>query len=345
MTKPIRVLVVDDSAFARKVVREMLHGPDIEVIGIARDGLEALEKIAALKPDVITLDLVMPNLDGLGVLNALPEEDAPRVVIVSISSEESDIGIAALQAGAVSLVQKSTALATDQLYELEHDLRRAVVQAASARSRRRPAFGGVIASPARHTLECELVVIGTSTGGPQALTALLSALPEDFPVPLAIALHIPAGYTAELAQRLDRSCQISVAEASEGLELRPGLAVLARGGSHLHLARRGDRLVAHLDSEPQHAPHAPSVDVLFESAAARLGSAVLGVVLTGMGNDGLHGAKAIRAAGGRVLAEAERSCVVYGMPRVVQEAGLCTEVAALEDMAVTIARHLGPLRS
>jgi two-component system, chemotaxis family, protein-glutamate methylesterase/glutaminase len=344
VSAPIRVLVVDDSAFARKVMREMLHEPDMLVVGIARDGLEALEQIAELKPDVITLDLMMPNLDGLGVLRALPAEGAPRVVVVSISSEESELGVAALQAGAITVVQKPTALATEQLYELEGELRRAVIAAAAARSQPpRAVHAANVAFPA-HALDCELVAIGTSTGGPQALTELLAALPQNFPVPLAIALHIPAGYTEELAQRLDRACQIDVLEATEGLVLRPGLAVLARGGAHLQLTRSAGRLAVQLSPEPRSEPHAPSVDVLFESAVDQLGAAVLGVVLTGMGSDGLRGARAIRAAGGRLLAEAERSCVVYGMPRVVKEAGLCDAEAALEDMALAIARHLGPER-
>ncbi len=340
MSAKVRVLVVDDSAFARKVMREMLHEPDIEVVGTARDGLEALEQVAELKPDVITLDLVMPNLDGLGVLRALPEEGAPRVVVVSISSEESELGVAALQAGAVTVVQKPTALATAQLYELEGELRRAVLEAAEARARPPRTVHAPVAPPLAEDLDCELVVIGTSTGGPQALTELLTALPKSFPVPIAIALHIPAGYTEELAQRLNRSCEIEVVEASPGLPLLPGRAVLARGGLHLHLTRSAGRLTAHLDPEPRRETHAPSVDVLFESAVGQLGGAVLGVVLTGMGSDGLRGARAIRAAGGRVLAEAERSCVVYGMPRVVMEAGLCVAEAQLEDMALAITRHI-----
>jgi len=338
VSAPIRVLVVDDSAFARKVVREMLHEPEMLVVGIARDGLEALEQIAALKPDVITLDLMMPNLDGLGVLRALPQEDPPRVVVVSISSEESELGVAALQAGAVTIVQKPTALAT----ELEDELRRAVIAAAAARTRPARAVHAASVPLPAHALDCELVAIGTSTGGPQAITELLAALPENFPVPIAIALHIPAGYTEELAQRLDRSSKIDVVEATDGVVLRPGLAVLARGGVHLHLTRSVGKLAARLSPEPRSEPHAPSVDVLFESAVGQLGAAVLGVVLTGMGSDGLRGARAIRSAGGRVLAEAERSCVVYGMPRVIKEAGLCVAEAALEDMALAIARHLGP---
>ena len=338
--KPIRVLIVDDSAFARKVLRETLQRPEFQVVGIARDGLEALEQIAALKPDVITLDLVMPNLDGIGVLQALPPLDAPRVVVVSISNEESQLGVQALQAGAVRIVQKPTSLATDQLYELGDELVGAIKEAALARH---VALGRSLAMPVpldETRVIHKLVVIGTSTGGPQALTRLLADLPKDFPLPLAIALHIPPGYTEELAKRLDHSSAIDVVEATDGLQLRPGLAVLAQGGKHLRISPVRSGLYVKVDAYKAGELHAPSVDVLFETAAERLGAGVLGVVLTGMGSDGLRGASAIHASGGSILTEAEASCVVYGMPAVVKEAGLSREQARLEHMALTIVRHL-----
>lgn len=337
---PIRVLIVDDSAFARKVLREILKPPEFEVVGIARDGLEALEQIAALKPDVITLDLVMPNLDGIGVLQALPRLGAPRVIVVSISNDESQLGVEALQAGAVRIVQKPTALATDQLYELADELVRAVKEAAIARHLPlQPAMPRHVSLPGAAVTQ-KLIVVGTSTGGPQALTHLLGALPVHFPLPLAIALHIPAGYTYELAQRLDRISALDVVEAESGMPLRPGLAVLAQGGKHLRISSARHGLFVEVDNERAGEPHAPSVDVLFESAAARVGAGVLGVVLTGMGSDGLRGAQAIHAQGGRILTEAAASCVVYGMPSAVKEAGLSREEARLEHMAATIVRHL-----
>ena len=340
MSKAIRVLVVDDSAFARKVLREVLTGPELEVVGIARDGLEALEQIALLKPDVITLDLVMPNLDGLGVLRALPKENAPRVIVVSISNQESQLGAEALQLGAVTIVQKPTALATEQLYELADELTSAIKLAARARSFSPPGSRVLPAPPNLRATRCGLVVIGTSTGGPHALTALLAALPADFPVPIAIALHIPFGYTEELAKRLDRGSALEVREAENGLAMRAGRAVLARGGMHLKLSHAQGGLSVLVGREPLGEPHAPSVDVLFESAAERVGAAVLGVVLTGMGSDGLRGAQRIHAAGGQIVTEAEASCVVYGMPGVVKQAGLSNAEAPLEDMAALIARHL-----
>lgn len=338
--KPARVLVVDDSAFARKVLRQLLSGSaGVEVVGTARDGLEALEKIAELKPDVITLDLVMPNLDGLGVLEHLPAEDAPRVIVVSVSDADTELGAAALQAGALDIVRKPTALATQQLYELHDELVRKVLLAAEARSPRplgvaQPA--AISSSRRRH----DIIVLGTSTGGPQAITRLLAALPGDLPVPLLIALHIPAGYTEALAARLDTICPLEVREAEAGLVLRPGLVVLARGGAHLQLVGDGDHVELALEHRLGAFAHAPSVDLLFQSAAARYAARTLGVVLTGMGDDGLVGARAIHAAGGTVLTESERSCVVYGMPRCVKEGGYSSAEATIEMMAAEIVRQL-----
>jgi len=185
-----------------------------------------------------------------------------------------------------------------------------------------------------------VVLIGTSTGGPQALTRILKALPANFPAPIAIVLHIPVGFTAPFAERLNAECAIEVLEAEEGLQLRPGRAVLARAGIHLQLTMTGDSLIAHLDALPADSVHRPSVDVLFESAARCLGERALGVVLTGMGSDGLAGARAITTAGGQVLTETEASCVVYGMPRVIKEAGLSVAEAPIERMVAAITSRI-----
>lgn len=342
----IRVLVVDDSAFSRKVIRECLSDSgDIEVVGIARSGLEALEKIAELSPDVITLDLVMPDLDGVGVLRALSAENAvrpaPRVVVVSVSGVNSELGLEALQSGAVDLVQKPTALANDRLYELRADLvskvrAAAVARPARARSAQGPTPAATVVAPS-HGMQA--IVIGSSTGGPQALSRVLAAIPGDFPLPLAIALHIPAEYTEAMARRFDRSCAIDVAEAYDGLEMRPGLAVLARGGSHLRLQRLDARVIARVEAFPV-MPFYPSVDVLFRSAAEAYSGCVLGVVLTGMGTDGLDGARAIRAAGGRIVTESESTAIVYGMPQAVHAAGLANAEVPLDSMVDEILRQL-----
>ncbi len=344
MTAPIRVLVVDDSAFARKVMREVLSAdPAIEVVGIARDGLDALEMIGTHRPDVITLDLLMPNLDGLGVLQALRVARGPRVVVVSTNDEESDLVIQALQAGAVEFVHKPTALATDRLYELAAELVAKVKIAGAAKpppSSPPPVAPAEAKASLEATSAINAVVIGTSTGGPQALTQLLAGLPRDLRVPVGIVLHIPIGYTSALARRLDELSPMDVVEASEGLTLRPGLVVLARAGIHMRLVREEDVVRVRLDVAPLGTPHRPSVDVLFESAAQAYRAEVLGVVLTGMGQDGLQGARALHEAGGTIFTESPSSCVVYGMPRAVAEAGLSHRSVPLDRMAAAIKRAL-----
>lgn len=341
--RSLRVLIVDDSAFARRVLRQALERePSIEIVGLAGDGLEALEKIALLEPDVVTLDLVMPDLDGIAVLNELQARAAaPRVIVVSFSDEQSDLVVRALQLGAVDFVKKPTALATDRLYELSAELVAKVK--AAARARAPSLLAGEPASRRPQSVAASrrrILTIGTSTGGPQALTRLLAQLPVEFPVPIAIALHIPGEYTEALAQRLDAGCALHVVEARDDLELQPGLVVLAKGGWNLEIERRGARSVARVTPPASDALHVPSVDVLFQSAARAWGPAVLGMVLTGMGEDGLSGARAIVAAGGEVLTEGEASCVIYGMPRRIAEEGLSVEQVPLDEMVGAVVRRL-----
>jgi two-component system chemotaxis response regulator CheB len=332
----LRVLVVDDSAFTRKVLRESLTARgDIEVVGIARDGLDALEKIAHLAPDVITLDLVMPNLDGLGVLRALQSlASPPAVVVVSTEEEDGERGVAALVAGAFDLVHKPTALPLDQLYELGDELVRKVL--AAGESGRRPLSAGPAVLAAKgfgNGVGTAMVVLGASTGGPHAIGALLRALPADFPAPVAIVVHLPPGYTEAFAKRLDGECALEVREAEHRMPLAAGRVIVARAGVHMRLHSWQDGFRVDLGQAPYDSLHRPSVDVLFESAAEQVGARTLGVVLTGMGNDGLLGSRAIHAAGGRILAEAASSCVVYGMPRCVFEDGIAYAEAPLDRMA------------
>jgi len=366
-TSPYRVLVVDDSAFARKVLREIL-GRDarLEVVGFARDGLDALEKIDELKPDVITLDLMMPELDGVGVLEVLAtrkDEDRnqarPRVVVVTMTDMASEKGVAALAAGAFEVVHKPTALATDRLYELDRELIEKVVLAARTPASRVALLRGAGAVAAAKptppplvipttttnsaTHATRLVVIGTSTGGPRALTEVLAALPASFPLPIAAVVHMPEGYTNAFAARLDAQCALHVIEADEGQRLEPGTVTLGRAGVHFRIRSSGENSVptaslVSLSSRDRGdaSIHRPSVDVLFESAVEALGRSVLGVVLTGMGNDGLAGARKIHSAGGQLIVEAESSCVVYGMPRAVAEANLGAFETPLDHVARAI---------
>jgi len=343
VTERIRVLVCDDSAFARKVLRDVLaRDPGIEVVGAARDGLDALEKIAALRPDVITLDLVMPNLDGLGLLEELAP-DGPRVVVVTSSAEDSELVVRALQAGAITAIHKPTALATDRLYDVADEVLAAVRLAAGARpSGSAPPEAPRWTAPPRSDARVDLVAIGASTGGPRAITRVLEGLPGTFPAAIAIVVHMPIGYTDAFARRLDELCPLEVLEARAGLELRPGRAVIARAGMHLGFERVGAEVHATLGVRPLETPHRPAVDVLFQSAAHVYGDRVLGVVLTGMGNDGLAGAREIRRVGGDVIVESVSSCVVYGMPRSVADAGLASAEGDISAIASMISERVGP---
>lgn len=340
MTPRPRVLVVDDSAFARTVLSRILTAHDIDVVGTARDGDEALAQIGALDPDVVTLDLTMPGLDGLGVLRAIAGRTRPRVLVVSIASIDTDRAVEALALGAVDLVTKPTALASARLHDLTDELVAKVTAIAGGHTRTVPvpSIAPPAALPPRPLARAALIMIGTSTGGPQALTRIITGLPPGLAAPVAIALHIPAGYTEALAARLDKLTPLTVVEASDGLELRPGLVALARGGLHLRIERTGGQLVARLSPLPIRT-FVPSVDELFASGAAAAAAGALGVVLTGMGDDGLAGARAIAAAGGSLLTEAEASCVVYGMPRCVFEAGLGADSVPLDQMALTIGKR------
>ncbi len=344
MNRVIRVLIVDDSAYVRKVLKQMLsRSPFIEVVGAARDGEEALDLVERLDPDVVTLDLIMPRMDGLSFLRAQMARQPVPVVIVSIASEGGETALQALDAGAIDFVQKPTALATDRVFEISSELIDKVKAAASVpRTRLRPAptrelppVRAFVREPRARLVD--IVVLGISTGGPQALRSMIPQLPADLPVPLAMVLHMPVGYTELYARRLDEISPLKVVEASEGDSVQPGVALLAPAGRHLTFRRRADgTVVAHLDARPFDSPHRPSVDVLFQSAAEVFHDRVLGVVMTGMGSDGKYGAAWIKSQGGMVLTEAEETCVVYGMPRSVVEAGFSDRSAPLDQLAETI---------
>lgn len=341
MNDVIRVLVVDDSAFVRKYLRQMLErSPFIEVVGTARNGAEALELVDRLKPNVVTLDLNMAGCDGVAFLKAQMERRPLPTIVVSMAARDGQQVLDALDAGAVDFVQKPSGLANERILEIADDLIAKIKAAAVARL---PLTTLAHSHPVpvqieKQQVSTDIVVIGISTGGPQALRYLIPRLPREFPVPIVIVMHMPPGYTQLFAQSLNEIANLEVREATEGEVLRAGTVLLAPAGLHLTFDRRENGTIGtHLDIHPLDSPHRPAVDVMFQSAAEVFASRTLAIVMTGMGADGTRGAAWIKARGGRVFAEAEESCVVYGMPRSIVEAGLCDKSVPLAKMAVAIA--------
>jgi two-component system, chemotaxis family, protein-glutamate methylesterase/glutaminase len=349
MTGIVKVLVVDDSAYVRKVVTSMLsRSPFLEVVATARDGREALELVEERHPDLVTCDLNMPDMDGVAFIREQMSRRRLPIVVMSVANASGEQVLAALEAGAVDFVHKPTALASERLMDVADELIQKVKLAATASFRavgsadvpaspevvRRP----FVARPGAAPLD--IVVLGISTGGPQGLKSVIPHLPADLPVPVAIVLHMPVGYTELYAKKLNELCALDVVEAREGDAIVAGRVFLAPAGRHLSFRSAGAGVVAHLDVRPLDTPHRPAVDVLFQSAADVFGERTLGVVMTGMGADGRAGSSWIKAKGGRILTEAESSCVVYGMPRSVVEAGLSDACVPLERMAEAIMEHL-----
>ena len=345
MDRVLKVVVIDDSAYVRKVVREILsRSPFVEVVGTARDGREALDVVERLEPDVVTCDLIMPELDGVGFVREQMQRRPVPIIIMSIANETAEAALTALDAGAIDFVQKPTALASEKIFEVSSELIEKVKAAGNIMLSKLPT-ATVPASPVKSAPAAsingshavDLVTIGISTGGPQALKRLIPQLPEDFPVPIVMVMHMPIGYTEMYAAKLNELCPLEVREAAEGDEVKAGRVFLAPAGRHIKFVRDASgKVFVHLDAKPFDSLHRPSVDVLFQSAAEVYGKRLLGVVMTGMGSDGKLGAAWIKSKGGLIFTEAESSCVVYGMPSVVLEAGLSDRSVALEEMAGAI---------
>jgi two-component system, chemotaxis family, protein-glutamate methylesterase/glutaminase len=345
MNRIIRTLIVDDSAFVRKVVREMLsRSPYIEVVGAARDGQEALEMVEQLNPDVITCDLMMPRMDGIEFVREQMRRRPLPILILTALEEGGEKALQAMEAGALDIVQKPTALANDKLLEIQEDLVEKIKAVALVPPKRLQSPAAPEKSIKRSrppTGLTKIVVIGISTGGPQALRFLLPQFPADFPVPIAVVLHMPVGYIQMFAQKLDEISKLEIREVQEGDKLEAGKVYFAQAGRHFFLRRQSEStVVAELPLTPVAGVHRPAADLLFQSAADCYGSGVLGIVMTGMGDDGKRGAAWIKSQGGTILTEAEESCVIYGMPRSVVEAGLSDGSASLEKMAEKIMETL-----
>jgi two-component system chemotaxis response regulator CheB len=342
MNSVLRVLVVDDSAYVRKTIKQILsRSPFLEVVGAARDGAEALEMVEQLNPDVVTCDLIMPGIDGVAFVKEQMARKPIPIVIVSIASESGELALTALDAGAIDFVQKPTALATEKIFEVSDELVEKVKAAATVSMKQAlapaPAPLSQQSTPIAGSGMTDVVVLGISTGGPQALKYLIPQLPANISVPIAVVMHMPVGYTDMYARKLNEMSAVKVVEARQGDALEPGVVMIAPAGRHLSFRRQDHGPVTtHLDLRPFDTPHRPSVDVLFQSAAEVFRGRTLGVVMTGMGSDGKQGAAWIKAQGGTVFTEAEESCVVYGMPCSVVEAGLSDRSVPLSQMAEAI---------
>jgi two-component system chemotaxis response regulator CheB len=340
--RPIRVLVVDDSAFMRKVLVKMLEPyDDIEVVATAMDGVFALEKLERAKPDVVTLDLEMPRMDGRTALQRIVDDFQLPVILVSAhTSKGARATFEGLAAGAVDFVTKPKRIFTTPLESLGSDLAQKIRTAAKAKVRkpalRPPELRALRAhSPEEAPKEApatKVVAIAVSTGGPNALTLLLSQVRGDYRPGILIVQHMPEGFTAQFADRLSKLASIGVREAQDGDIVASGVALIAPGGRHMEIVRASGTLLVRLSFAPPVRGHRPSADILFQSVAKNVGARALGMIMTGMGEDGAEGLLAIHAAGGHTLAQDEASSVVYGMPRAAIERGAVDKVLSLSEM-------------
>ncbi|BDU68677.1 chemotaxis response regulator protein-glutamate methylesterase of group 2 operon [Geothrix oryzae] len=366
MTATIRILVVDDSPFMRKSLQKMLEeAPDLRVVATARDGVDALEKIQEHQPDIVTLDIEMPRMDGLTCLKKImADHPMPVLMVSSLTQEGAQATLDALSIGALDFIPKESSFASMSILQIQHDLQEKVRRlATSPRFHRLPGGAPHPAPPAAApapvkpaaappvraavpagtslpaTPQADLLVLGSSTGGPKALQDILPALPASLPVPCLIVQHMPSTFTKPFADRLDGLCQVHVKEAEQGEPLKAGTVYIAPGGLHMTYGTRTPKGCIELSSEPMSSLHRPSVDVLFMSVAELFHGQALATILTGMGADGAKGMEQLKRKGAHTLAEAEESCVVYGMPRAAVERGCVDLVAPLPDIAGHIRRH------
>ena len=366
----VRALVVDDSGFFRRRIKEMLDAdPAIEVVGEAGNGQEAIAQVEALRPDVVTMDIEMPVMDGIqAVRKIMQQRPTPVLMFSSLTYDGARATLDALEAGALDFLPKRFADISTDAEQAKKELqnrvrtlgrragmamRSAAPRPAPARptapepgrpTRPAPATGAQPVAPtpevgsAVRATDFDLVIIGASTGGPAALQKVLTKLPGNFPVPILLIQHMPANFTAAFADRVNELCDLEVTEAKDGDVLRPGRVLLAPGGKQLGVRRSGGLLAVHTFEASPDQFYRPSVDIAFTEASRACGRRVLGIVLTGMGADGAQGAKLLKQAGAKVWAQDEATSVIYGMPAAVARAGLADRVLALDAVAVELAR-------
>jgi two-component system chemotaxis response regulator CheB len=338
--KKIKVLIVDDSAFMRNALSKMISSdPELQVIATARDGIEAIDKVNSLKPDIVTLDVEMPRMNGLEALRIIMDiNPVPVLMVSSLTSDGAEITLEALDAGAVDFIPKNLADLSVNILDIRKQLLEKLKAIGKKGLVRKRQGRQKIVIPKR-TFEGQrkiaVVAIGSSTGGPRALQEILPDMPEDFPVCIVIAQHMPSSFTGPFAERLNSICKITVKEAEHGEPLQPGVVLVAPGGKHLRIIRkRTFEVVADIvDGNEEKYIYKPSVDILMLSATEAFPGRTLGVILTGMGNDGLEGMEMIKKNNGKTLAQNKETCVVYGMPKAVVEAGIADKVIPVEEIA------------
>jgi two-component system, chemotaxis family, protein-glutamate methylesterase/glutaminase len=344
-TRPaVRVLVVDDSAFMRTALSRMIASESaFEVVGTAASGPDALERIAALDPDVVTLDVQMPGIDGLETLRHIMSQFPRPVIMVSaITERDADATFTALGCGAFDYVPKQMSSASLDILHIREDLIAKIRAAAHSRKPYYPAAHKKPPQPSTERLVLTaatpaVVALGASTGGPRALQEILPLLPRDLTVPILIVQHMPAGFTGPFAQRLNSLCAVEVHEAIHDEPILPGVVYIAPAGIHLTVHHLSDsRSFICLDPSPENHLHIPSVDVMMKSVAQNFRNLAMGVILTGMGADGAEGMKAIHKQGGLTIGQDEASCTVYGMPRASAEVGALTRVVPLSQVPFQI---------
>jgi two-component system, chemotaxis family, protein-glutamate methylesterase/glutaminase len=352
MAKSIGVLIVDDSAFMRKVISDILGTTeDIKVLSTAKDGVEALEKAKALNPDIITLDVEMPVMDGLKCLKELQKiTNAPIIMLSSITKSGAISTIEALEAGAIDFVTKPTGLFDIAGEEKRLEIIEKIRMAKGIKKSRTSHKNGVIQNikssmlqnvPRSSTLKT-VIAIGTSTGGPKALQEVIPFIPGDISAAVLIVQHMPAGFTKSLADRLNSISELTVKEAENGEEIKAGYAYIAPGDYHMTVIKKDTILKIVLNKEPQVGGHRPAINVMMNSLAHTAFTNVIGVIMTGMGADGSEGIMNIKKFNrGTIISQDEKSCVIYGMPKAAVQTGIVDLVVPLKEIANEIVKNLG----
>jgi two-component system chemotaxis response regulator CheB len=357
LNSPINVIVVDDSAFMRKSISMMLESdPGIKVVATARDGREGIEMIRKFRPQVVTMDIEMPGMNGLDALKIIMKEmPLPVLMFSSLTTEGADATMEALNLGAVDfipkdmsyvnvniaakkaeLIEKVRSISTTPLFRSRFKSMSRTQTTAPSQTAAKPAAGIVrnVKTPTRRDFQA--MVLGISTGGPFALLNMLPQVPGNFPLGIAIVQHMPPRFTHSLAERINTMSQLTVKEAQEGDVMLPGLVLIAPGGKHLTFRKSGAEMIAHISDLPSTTLYRPSADIMMTSAVEAYSGPLLGVIMTGMGKDGLEGLRLLKKKGGYIVAQNEESCVVYGMPKAVVDDGIADAVLPLDDIAATL---------